>query len=506
MYVSSNKDVTSETEIPRLSISKFQLIDENKNNILDKQEEAYISIEIANNSNINTHGLTAKLFSESIQCKNEAIHIGQVLGGQSIRFGFRVTQKNDNIQPLDKLFINFTTINGTVIKDTITIYLREMTGDFAQIDWKCFEEDLDANKIPLVEKNEVEIQFKIKSEVPLSSKNVTIYLNEELVVSDKSGEASLKGEQLNFTATRLIKGLKLGKNVIKIYIQNQGGLVISEPLIINYQNNQPNLYIFSVGITYDESFNLGDLNYTDDDASQFSGQFKLAKERMEGKIFNKINILNPKVGTVDAIAIKKDIAKIQSKNNYEIRENDLLIIFLSGHGDVIDDKFKLLGSDYDKDNGRILEHTTVDYQIDIIEQLNEIVKCRKMIFLDACHSGGATSSILDGTFTTFSSSTTEETSMEHDNWKNGAFTEAMLEAFRNVKSEGLDNDNNIIRNLQATTDDNILTLGELIEYTKLRVPKLIQDLNLPDKEKSQHPTLSDITNKELLNIPIYVIE
>ena len=74
------------------------------------------------------------------------------------------------------------------------------------------------------------------------------------------------------------------------------------------------------------------------------------------------------------------------------------------------------------------------------------IKCHKLVFIDACHSGAAKGS--KGTIdaesllklsraavgtTTITSCRSDEQSYEDNDWENGAFTEALMEASNNKR-------------------------------------------------------------------------
>ena len=68
----------------------------------------------------------------------------------------------------------------------------------------------------------------------------------------------------------------------------------------------------------------------------------------------------------------------------QIKSGDMLIVFLSSHGKIVDNRFKILQTGYNPK----YEKLTIDFKTDILEALSNI-NCKKLIFLDACHSGGA---------------------------------------------------------------------------------------------------------------------
>ena len=84
---------------------------------------------------------------------------------------------------------------------------------------------------------------------------------------------------------------------------------------------------------------------------------------------------------------------------------------------------------------------------------------------------------------TITSSTKSQPSYEDQSWGNGAFTEAIIDAFSNGDTNG----------------DKVVTLSEMYSHISSKIPKMVQDV----KKQSQKPT---ITTNKLGNIPIYEME
>jgi uncharacterized caspase-like protein len=136
--------------------------------------------------------------------------------------------------------------------------------------------------------------------------------------------------------------------------------------------------------------------------------------------------------------------------------------------------------------------------------------CKKLIFLDACHSGGAkegfgglSKAVIDLAKTlpgvsTLSSCKADEKSYEAQNWENGAFTEAILEAFSN----------NVFNDARGTyradtNNDRIINLGELYDFLQRRVPQLVKTA-IPNAPTSQAPFMPE--DQLDRNMPLYYIQ
>ena len=280
--------------------------------------------------------------------------------------------------------------------------------------------------------------------------------------------------------------LKLGLNTV--YVKGDG--VLLDTFLIDYTPSTPNLHVVSIGIPYDN-----DLEYTSKDARDFANLFATlptGKDRLFNPVV-EIDTLTTKAATREG-----DInAKISELSEKEVKPNDYLFLFISAHGMEYEDDFLIPASDYIRKDINAIKFK--EHIIDKLQHLN----CKKIIFIDACHSGGAKSIInsnsealqiitqAENDFYIMTSSSASQQSFENKEWENGAFTKALREAFTNKKVEIEDG-----KWIQANTNDAYLTLAELYEFIKKRVAYLTQT-----KNKTQTPSI----NKGLseLKIPVF---
>jgi uncharacterized caspase-like protein len=136
----------------------------------------------------------------------------------------------------------------------------------------------------------------------------------------------------------------------------------------------------------------------------------------------------------------------------------------------------------------------------LIEKLSRI-PCRKLVLLDACHSGGAAEAnmirrlVPDGQGpVVIAACTQRQQSLEHPNYKHGLFTYAVLQAlgpdFR-----------------KADRDSNgTLSPAELFRYVEDRIPRLVEDAFPPDKDGSEPPSQNPICfPRELKTLTDFVV-
>jgi Caspase domain len=275
--------------------------------------------------------------------------------------------------------------------------------------------------------------------------------------------------------------------------------VESDVLRLKYSaNKKPNLYILSIGTQTN-------LQYTVQDAVDFAGVFQ--NQTTGNALYNAVyvdQLLKAEAGTQ---GIRRAVNRLKTKmQTNDISPSDLVVLFLSTHGFLLENEFRLQGDDY---NSAEEYATSVSFNEDILKILNGM-PCKKLIFIDACHSGGAFDPAASGGRATASeveralekynqyrsglailtSSSGDEISYEDRLWSNGAFTEAILRGLRDGKAD-----------TAVTGNKNgIVTVNELFAFLKNEVPTMVTTV----KKKKQTPKLYD--PDKIGDIPIYVVK
>jgi WD40 repeat protein len=242
---------------------------------------------------------------------------------------------------------------------------------------------------------------------------------------------------------------------------------------------KPKLYLFAAGIShYAKNDYLPDLGYAAKDASDFSAAFA----RQEGGLYQKVE---SRVLT-DAKANAGDILDGLDWIKKSTTSKDVAIVFLSGHGEN-DEEGRFYFCAHDYDHTRRLR-TGVSFE-DIQKTLASI-SGKVLFFIDSCHAGNALgklyaakgvetndlnrvvnelSSAENGAIV-FASSTGRQQSVESDEWKNGAFTKAIV--------EGLDGKADFFHNGK-------ITVSGLETYLAERVKELTDGQQSPTVAKPQ---------------------
>jgi uncharacterized caspase-like protein len=205
--------------------------------------------------------------------------------------------------------------------------------------------------------------------------------------------------------------------------------VTSTPLV------KPKLYVLAIGVSdYQRNDHLDDLTYTAKDAEDFAACMK----RQEGRFYEKVStkLLTNQLAT--ASEIRGGLEWIQK----ETTSKDIAIIFMSGHGEN-DEKLRYHFCPHDYDPAQRLK-TGIPNKL-IVETLSE-VPGKVLVFIDSCHAGNALGKLMIGKSSTvdvtgainefkaaesgaavFASSTGRQISNESAEWKNSAFTLALVE-------------------------------------------------------------------------------
>ncbi len=350
-----------------------------------------------------------------------------------------------------------------------------------------------SNKVRRTE-DHFEFKMTVVSAKPLEPKNFKMKVNGVETEGSKFNEEDLsppKRENAQYTYTYRNKiPLQQGKNRVEVVVDGQA----SDHLDVEFAPERANLFVLAIGPTHD------DLKYTAKDAADFAAAFA----GQEGQLYNRVvvNVLNTPDKT-DLTGIKQAAFDLAYQwDDKQIKPTDVLLVFVSSHGKIVDNRFKILQSGYNPKYERL----AVDFKSDVLEILNPI-NCKKIVFLDACHSGGAkdgygglSRAVVDlakaqpGVSTLTSCGSTEK-SYEDKSWENGAFTEAMLEAFADTECHDADG-----AYRADTNGDRVIRLGEMYDFLRRRVPALVQN-TIQSAPTSQTPFMPESQLDK--NMPIY---
>ncbi len=349
------------------------------------------------------------------------------------------------------------------------------------------------------------IRLAIRSKQKLTTQDIKVYVNKNVVEGNKNfGEEELKAPVDNFSDALYARKIELNEGLNEVFIQI--GDKPSRKIYIEYLPRSRNLHVLAIGPSHP------DLKYTSKDARDFAEAFK----KQSGKLFNETFITElstPENTTRDRIAMA--VLDFENKfRNQEILPNDVLIVFISSHGVIgSGDRYKIIPSGFNPAYG---DRFTVDYKDDILDPLSNI-DCKKLIFIDACHSGAASSkgamkdqrrsemifrlNAQSPGLSSITSCKSTELSYEDDAWGNGAFTEAIIEGLNNTPIQGPDG-----ISYRASIDDDFITIGELYNFVRRRVLNLVKTYK-PNAPTNQTPDLIGGQGDELDEaLPIFEVQ
>lgn len=266
--------------------------------------------------------------------------------------------------------------------------------------------------------------------------------------------------------------LAAGENTIGIQAVDADGVrSVKETIRVTYNPAQiirPRLWILAVGISRYNDTKLA-LQYGASDAEKFVKAVQGA-----GGLYEAVNVEL----VTDENATKTGILKGISKVARQASVQDVVIIFIAGHG-AKDTRgnYYYIACDTDKDD---LFATAVSWR-DIEGGIEQMAAQKVVLFADTCHSGDVLRGrdIIDDTQSLVEklvkacgvallvSSTGQEKSLESQEWGGGAFTKAIIEAIENFEG-------------RADSDkDGAVSIIEMQQYVTRRVIELTKGMQHP---------------------------
>jgi hypothetical protein len=241
--------------------------------------------------------------------------------------------------------------------------------------------------------------------------------------------------------------LKTGSRVVTITAVDDKAGLYSLPTTLSLQyageTLKPALHTLAVGVAkYSKDKSITELKYAAKDAIDFASTIKSIQSDIYRKIEEPIVITDDKATTYNIETAINNLIK-------RTIEDDVVMLFFSGHGVQENGNGYFLSNDAETDNIRssALKFT------DIIEVIGALVdrNCKIIVFFDACHAGGLRSTksmpsiqfVCPGSVI-YNSSTATQESLESKKYPNGVFTAALIEALKG-KAKGEDGHINTLK-------------------------------------------------------------
>jgi hypothetical protein len=486
-----------------IAVSNFSLQDQNRNGILESGERAAVVFDLKNTGTIPLTRLKVNIVPKSVVSGInyfEERFVSYLGVGETRRVSvpFNAGKELSKGQKLD--FVLQIKENGKSIDDDLPFSIRTEEGrEEIIIDW-----DEIGERTIRSEEGSTEVRLKIYTDRQLQRETIKAHANGVVLEDSKRGEGKLEKSDISkfYTFTQTIQ-LDTGENIIYYEVLGDGFRARTDTIHIFYEPSRPNLHVLAIGPTYN------DLEYPAQDAKDFAEAMRAQKGKgFYNQVFVEELVIEEKTSERKIKFAFEDLSVryLQTKGEDKITSNDVLVVFISSHGEVINGSYKILPSNFQRAREKT---TSVDYEDEILYHLN-LINCKKLLFIDACLSGNAKSGGADAKMTkellrlnetapglsSIVSCGKEELSYEDQNWKNGAFTEAFLEALENkavVLHSGSDQEETIRADQSG---DGLLSLEELYAFLQKRVPNLVEKKWGSTSQRSQRPVMN---RKELKN-------
>jgi WD40 repeat protein len=244
------------------------------------------------------------------------------------------------------------------------------------------KEDFHIPEIKILDRNQVtakagnnKLQFKIKAwDETEDLDRLNVWVNDVPVY----GMAGIDLRTLDTNAvTRTIDiDLSSGSNKIQVSALNQAGAEsLKETIYIDYQgdNEKPSLYLVGIGVSEFQQDKMN-LNYAVKDGRDLVRLFAGSADRFDHIYID--TLFNRQVTKENVLGLKEKLK--------QSRVDDQVILFLSGHG-LLSDSLDFYFAAYDMDFSRP-EKNGILYD-DIEGLLDGIPARKKLMLIDACHSG-----------------------------------------------------------------------------------------------------------------------
>lgn len=179
-----------------------------------------------------------------------------------------------------------------------------------------------------------------------------------------------------------------GANALEVQAASGDGSWESEPARIDLTYTRdlpdPHLYLIAVGISRYAQGNLA-LQFADDDARELVTLFRRRAGALYGERVTVVELLDEQAtGRAIREAIRAQAAAA--------RPQDTLILFLSGHGTMVGQRYYFIPADFHLPPGAATEEAVRagGVPVDVLaESLTRGQALKRMLIVDSCASGGA---------------------------------------------------------------------------------------------------------------------
>ncbi len=255
----------------------------------------------------------------------------------------------------------------------------------------------------------------------------------------------------NFAVTDGINEVKLtlpdyGENVIGFNVEDVFGNISSSRIPVTYGRvDKPRLHVMSVGIGNYKNSKIEKLHYAASDAAVV-GRVLDTLVNMNLHLYDKGGY---KMYLTDEEATRSNILKGLDNIRYEANPEDVVMVYMSGHGKYVEFTSRRYFLPYDVEDDLYIESTAISYA-DLKAKFKQLEdkECKVVVFMDACYAGemyftkSANEFIGDAepAVIGFYSSTRNQPSLEKVELGHGVFTYALLNG---IKGGAVDSNGNV---------------------------------------------------------------
>lgn len=284
-------------------------------------------------------------------------------------------------------------------------------------------------------------------------------------------------------------------SLIQVIVGTKAEVTASGDLVIRRRNPQPpklrKMYLLAVGINRYADPKVPPLEFSTSDAKAFCEVLRRQSRGLYEIVTQRL-LLNEQVTPA---AWRRTLEQLARQMREEVGPDDLLVLFLAGHGweDVRTGQYYFIGHEFRMANlGRSYEGCLGWDDFRLLAD----IPCRKLVFLDTCHSGAiqpprsrnlkaAIRRLQDDVIFTVAASKGGQLAAEHPEWKHGVFTKCLLDA---LEGKAID---------LARPE---ITLNDVVRYVEATVPRVTSTLT--QGSRTQEPIAAPDSLLAYARIPL----
>jgi len=264
-----------------------------------------------------------------------------------------------------------------------------------------------------------------------------------------------------------------GKREVSATIYNKDNTIASEPVtteltIDDPLKDVPDLYVLAIGISEYKEAGL-QLKFAHHDADSIAQTFQKRGKGLFRDIYLKT--------LLDKKAVLANIYKTFEQLSTKIKASDVFVLFLAGHGKVIDGNYYFIPQDALYENADLFQKVILSDK-DLVKLLQKIKALKSLILIDTCFAAHLVKNQL--ALASTRNALEEKTALDRLMRSSGrtAMAAASSEqyAFEGHKGHGVFT-YALLQGFKGLADSNrngLLSINELCDYVRFEVPKITE--------------------------------